>query len=140
MVITGHDVRAEDVHRVAREYERVEVHPEAMERMKKCRDLVEEKMEAREIMYGVNTGIGEFSEVILDEEQTRQFQKYLIYNHSAGIGKPLPEEIVRAAMVSRANCLANGYSGNRPVIAQTFVDMLNRRVTPVVCEKGSVGG
>ncbi len=139
MVITGRDLRAEDVHGVAREYERVEVHPQAMERMKKCRDLVEEKIGAREIMYGVNTGIGEFSEVILDEEQTRQFQKYLIYNHSAGIGKPLPEEIVRAAMLSRANCLANGYSGNRPVIAQTFIDMLNRRVTPVVCDKGSVG-
>ncbi len=139
MIIMGREMTVEDVVRVARDYEKVEIHPDAFERMKACRAMLEEKIEAREIMYGVNTGIGEFSEVILDEEQTRQFQKYLIYNHSAGIGEPFPEEVVRAAMVSRANCLAHGNSGNRPIICQTFAEMLNKRVSPVVCEKGSVG-
>jgi histidine ammonia-lyase len=139
MIIMGREMTVDDVVRVARDYERVELHPDAVERMKTCRAMLDEKIEAREIMYGVNTGIGEFSEVVLDEEQTRQFQKYLIYNHSAGIGDPFPEEVVRAAMLSRANCIAHGNSGNRPVICQTFVDMLNKRVTPVVCNKGSVG-
>ncbi|MGC4114384.1 MAG: aromatic amino acid ammonia-lyase [Myxococcales bacterium] len=112
---------------------------DAVERLKKCRAMLDKKVEAREIMYGVNTGIGEFSEVVLNDEQVKQFQRYLIYNHAAGIGKPAPVEHVRAAMLGRINVHANGHSGCRPEITQTYVDMLNRGVTPVVCEKGSVG-
>jgi len=97
------------------------------------------KIKAREIMYGVNTGIGEFSEIVLNDEQIRQFQKYLIYNHSAGIGEPMPEEHVRAAMFTRVNVHAHGHSGCRPEVTQTFIELLNKRVTPLVCSKGSVG-
>jgi len=139
VVITGKDLKIEDVYRVAYGLEKVELHPDAVGRIQKCRTFIEEKIEEGEIMYGVNTGIGEFSEIVLNEEQIKQFQKYLIYNHSAGIGEPCPLEHVRAAMVSRINVHANGYSGLRPVITQTFVDMLNKGVTPVVCQKGSVG-
>jgi histidine ammonia-lyase len=117
----------------------VELHPDALQRIQKCRIFIEEKIQEGEIMYGVNTGIGEFSEVVLNDEQIKQFQKYLIYNHSAGIGKPCPIEHVRAAMLSRINVHANGNSGCRPIITQTFIEMLNKGVTPVVCEKGSVG-
>jgi histidine ammonia-lyase len=90
-------------------------------------------------MYGVNTGIGEFSEIVLDDEQVRQFQRYLIYNHAAGIGDPAPIEYVRGAMLGRINVHAHGNSACRPVITQTLVAMLNRGVTPFVCQKGSVG-
>jgi histidine ammonia-lyase len=90
-------------------------------------------------MYGVTTGIGELSEVVLTPEQTESFQKFLIYSHAAGCGAPLPEDAVRAAMVSRINVHCNGHSGIRPVVSQTLVEMLNRGVTPVVCQKGSVG-
>ncbi len=139
IVITGYDLTIDDVVKVARHNEKVELHPDALERIKRCRALLEEKIAANEIMYGVNTGIGEFSEVVLNEEQTRQFQKYLIYNHSAGIGDPFPVEVVRAAMLSRVNVHAHGNSGCRPEITLTFIEMLNKGVTPVVCEKGSVG-
>ena len=139
IMITGYGLTIEKVVKVAREFEKVEIHPDALARIQKCRGLLESKIERGEIMYGVNTGIGEFSEVKLDEEQTRQFQKYLIYNHSAGIGKPFAIEIVRAAMLARINVHAHGNSGCRPVITQTYADMLNKQVTPVVCEKGSVG-
>jgi len=139
LVVTGYDLKIEDLVRVAREGEKVELHPDAVARIRKCRGLLDEKINAHEIMYGVNTGIGEFSEVVLDDEQTRQFQKYLIYNHAAGIGKPFPVEVVRAAILSRINVHSHGNSGNRPEITQTFVKMLNRGVTPVVSEKGSVG-
>ncbi|HAD81112.1 TPA: phenylalanine ammonia-lyase, partial [Candidatus Edwardsbacteria bacterium] len=91
------------------------------------------------IMYGVNTGIGEFSEKVLDDDQVKDFQKYLIYNHAAGIGEPVPVEQVRAAMAGRINVHAHGNSGCRPVITQTLVAMLNKGVTPFVCQKGSVG-
>lgn len=129
----------EDVYKVAVLGEKVELHPDAIERIKKCRGFIEKRIQAREIMYGVNTGIGEFSEVVLTDEQVKDFQKYLIYNHSAGIGKPAPIEHVRAALLSRINVHALGYSAVRLEITQTFVDMLNKGVTPVVCEKGSVG-
>jgi len=90
-------------------------------------------------MYGVNTGIGELAEVALDDEQVRQFQRYLIYNHAAGIGDPAPAEHVRAAMLSRVAVHARGYSGCRPEITLTYVAMLNAGLTPIACEKGSVG-
>jgi histidine ammonia-lyase len=115
------------------------LHPDALARIRTCRAMLEEKMAAHEIMYGVNTGIGEFSEVVLTDDQVSQFQRYLIYNHAAGIGDPVPVEQVRAAMAARINVHAHGNSGCRPVITQTLVEMLNKGVTPVVCQKGSVG-
>jgi histidine ammonia-lyase len=104
----------EDVVRVARHGEPVELTAAALERIRACRKVIERKIEAREIMYGINTGIGELAEVILTDEQVQQFQRYLIYNHAAGIGKPAPIEHVRAAMLSRVAVHSRGYSGCRP--------------------------
>ncbi|MDD5306667.1 MAG: aromatic amino acid ammonia-lyase [Deltaproteobacteria bacterium] len=137
--ITGKKLTVDNVVAVARGNEKVELHPDAIARIKKCRAFLDQRVEAREIMYGVNTGIGEFSEIVLSDEQVGQFQRYLIYNHAAGIGAPAPVEHVRAAMLLRVNVHAQGYSGCRLEISQTYVDMLNKGVTPVVCEKGSVG-
>jgi len=137
--VTGKNLKIEDVVRVARHNDKVTLDPAAVERINKCRAMLEKKIEAHETMYGVNTGIGEFSEIVLTDEQVKQFQKYLIYNHSAGIGEPVPVEHVRAAMLARTNVHANGHSGCRAVVTQTLVEMLNKGVTPVVCEKGSVG-
>jgi histidine ammonia-lyase len=101
--------------------------------------MLENKIKAGEVMYGVNTGIGEFSEVVLNDEQVKEFQKYLIYNHAAGIGDPMPIDYVRGAMLGRCNVHAHGNSGVRLEITQTLVEMLNKGVTPWVCQKGSVG-
>ncbi len=139
IVLDGKGLTIEQLVRIARHNEAVELSPDAVERIKTCRAMLERKIEAREIMYGVNTGIGEFSEVVLDDDQIRDFQKYLIYNHAAGIGDPAPIEFVRGAMAGRINVHANGKSGNRPEITMTLVDMLNKGVTPYVCQKGSVG-
>lgn len=139
LFITGKGLTVEDVVAVARGGEKVELHGDAVERIAASRKFLEERLAAREIMYGTNTGIGEFSEVVLDDEQVERFQRYLVYNHAAGIGDPLPVDVVRAAMLSRINVHALGYSACRPIITQTYVEMLNRGVTPVVCEKGSVG-
>ena len=137
--LTGKNLTIENVVDVARNYEKVTIDHAALGRIQTCRDMVEKKIQANEIMYGVNTGIGEFSEVVLNDDQVKQFQKYLIYNHSAGIGEAAPIEHVRAAMLARMNVHANGHSGCRPIITQTFGEMLNKKVTPFVCEKGSVG-
>ena len=139
IILDGSNLTVEKLVRIARYGEKVELSPEAIDRIKVCREMVERKIAAREIMYGINTGIGEFSEVILTDEQIEQFQKWLIFNHAAGIGEPMPIEYVRGAMASRVNVLAHGMSGCRLEIVQTFVEMLNKGVTPVVCRKGSVG-
>jgi histidine ammonia-lyase len=139
LIIKGAGLTIEDVVNVARHNEKVELHPEAVERIKACRAMLERKIDAGEIMYGVNTGIGEFSEVVLNDEQLEDFQKYLIYNHAAGIGDPMPLEYVRGAMLGRINVHAHGNSGCRLEITQTLLDMLNKGVTPWVCQKGSVG-
>jgi histidine ammonia-lyase len=137
--LDGSGLTIEKLVRIARHGEQVDLHPEALERIKICRAMLEEKILAHEIMYGVNTGIGEFSEVVLTDEQVKQFQRYLIYNHAAGIGDPAPIEYVRAAIAGRINVHAHGNSGCRPEITQTLIAMLNKGVTPVVCQKGSVG-
>jgi len=139
LTIKGSGLTIEEVVNVARHHEKVSLDNDALKRMNKCRAMVEKKIDAREIMYGVNTGIGEFSEMVLDDDQVRDFQKYLIYNHAAGIGDAMPLDHVRAAMLGRINVHAHGNSGVRPVITKTLVEMLNKGVTPYVCEKGSVG-
>ena len=139
IVITGEGLTIEKVIKAARYNEKVKLHPDSIERIKACRAMLEKKIEAHEIVYGVNTGIGEFSEVVLDDEQIEDFQKYLVYNHAAGIGDPAPIEYVRGAMLGRINVHAHGNSGCRPEITQTLVEMLNKGVTPFVCQKGSVG-
>ena len=139
LIITGSDLKISDVVNVARHGQKVELHPDARKRINECRAMLEKKIIAHEIMYGVNTGIGEFSEIVLDDNQIKDFQRYLVYNHAAGIGDPASIEIVRAAMLGRINVHAHGNSGNRLEITETFVEMLNKGVTPFACQKGSVG-
>jgi len=138
-IVTGANLKIEDVVNVARNGQKVELHPDALDRIKVCRAMLEKKIEANEIMYGVNTGIGEFSETVLNDDQVKDFQKYLVYNHAAGIGDPMPLEWVRGAMLGRINVHAHGNSGCRPEITQTLIALLNKGVTPWVCKKGSVG-
>ncbi|MBT3173277.1 MAG: aromatic amino acid lyase [Lentimicrobiaceae bacterium] len=139
IIISGAELTIEKVVDVARNRVKVSLDPMAVERIIKCRQMLERKISSNEIMYGVNTGIGEFSEVVLDDDQVKDFQKYLIYNHAAGIGDAMPEEYVRGAMLGRINVHAHGNSGIRLEITQTLVEMLNKGVTPFVCQKGSVG-
>jgi len=139
IILDGKSLTIDKLAAIARGGEPVEIAPESRERIKACRAVIEEKIRAREIMYGVNTGIGEFSEVVLTDDQVRDFQRYLVYNHAAGIGDPAPVEHIRGAMAARINVHARGRSGCRPVITETLAAMLNKGVTPVVCQKGSVG-
>ena len=137
--INGKNLTIDFLVSVSRNYTKIKLSEESISKIKKCRELVEKKISDGEIMYGINTGIGEFSETILNPDQIKDFQKYLVYNHAAGIGDPAPEDHVRAAMLSRINVHAKGMSGCRLIITQTLVQMLNKGVTPYVCSKGSVG-
>ncbi len=139
IIVNGSGLTIDNLVKIARYNEKVKLHPIAIKRIKECRNMLEKKIQAHEIMYGVNTGIGEFSELVLNDNQIKDFQKYLIYNHAAGIGDPAPIEYVRGAMLSRANVHAHGNSGCRSEITQTLIKLLNEGVTPFVCLKGSVG-
>jgi len=139
ILISGSDLSIEKLVRVARHNENIKLHPESLKKIKKCRDMLEKKIKAKEMIYGVNTGIGELVNVVLTDEQIKQFQKYLVYNHAAGIGDPAPIEYIRGAMTARINVHAHGQSGCRSEITKTLVEMLNKGVTPFVCQKGSVG-
>ena len=92
IVLDGSNLTIESLVRIARFGEPVEPAPAALERITLCRAMLEEKLAAREIMYGTNTGIGEFSEKILTDEQVKEFQRYLVYNHAAWTGEPMPIE------------------------------------------------
>lgn len=144
IVLNDDSLTVEKVVHIARAGEAVELDPAALERIKVCRAMLEEKLAARAVMYGTNTGIGEFAEIVLDDDQVEKFQKFLVYNHSAGIGEPAPLETVRAAIAGRINVHAHGHSGVPPEIPLTLVEMLNRDVTPVMCQnprcsRGSLG-
>ena len=108
ITLDGGSLTVEKLVRIAREGEKVELDPAAVERIGVCRAMLEDKIKAREIMYGTNTGIGEFSEMVLDDEQVAKFQRFLVYNHSAGIGRPAPIEVVRGALAGRVNVHAHG--------------------------------
>ena len=139
LVLDGSHLTIHDVERVAREGDKVSISDEAIGRINACREMIQRKIDAHEVMYGVTTGIGEFSEVVLSPDQVLNFQKYLVYSHAAGIGEPMPLEVVRGAMVSRINVHCHGNSGGRLEITQLLIDMVNQGVTPVVASKGSVG-
>ena len=129
----------EDLHRVARLEERVELADAARQRIAHCREFVERKVRERAVMYGITTGIGELSETILSPDQTERFQRFLVYSHAAGYGEPLEVAEARSAIFSRISVLSQGYSGIRPALVEMMVEMLNRGVAPVMCQKGSVG-
>jgi len=139
VVLDGSSLTIDDVVKVARVRTDLGVSDDSWKRIKECRDMIQVKIDSHEIMYGVTTGIGEFSEVVLDAEQLEDFQKFLIYSHAAGIGAPLDEEVVRAAMCGRINVHCNGNSGGRSEITEKLIQCLNAGITPVCAEIGSVG-
>src|SRR5207244_11531183 len=109
--------------------------------VERCRKVVERLLDDRSkpVVYGLNTGFGSLRDVLISKEKLKELQHNLIRSHSCGVGDPIAEDAVRAMMVLRANTLVKGYSGVRPVVIETLVQMLNRRVHPVIPSQGSVG-
>ena len=118
---------------------KVELAPEARERMAKSRAYIESRMESGEAIYGVNTGFGAFSSVRIGTEQLIGLQKNLIRSHSCGVGTPFTREETRAIMCLRAGALATGHSGVRPLVVDKILEFLNAGLTPVIPQQGSVG-
>src|ERR671937_2583426 len=138
--LTGDDLSVADVWAVAVERAPAELSDASREKMRSARQLVERAAHGvREHTYGVNTGFGRFVSRSIPEELTEELQLRLLRSHACGVGDPYPDEIVRAAMLLRANALAKGRSGARPEVVELVLECLNRGVVPHVPSRGSVG-
>lgn len=113
--------------------------PGAREKMLQSRSYIERRLDAGEVIYGVNTGFGAFSSVRISQSEIEDLQRNLIRSHSAGVGEPFSPRQSRAMMILRANTLARGHSGIRPVVVEKIIEFLNANIIPVIPCKGSVG-
>lgn len=137
--LNGQQLTLQQIAAVATEKERVTLGDEARLRVEESRRVVERIVAEKRTVYGINTGFGKLSDVSIDTGDLRQLQLNLVRSHSCGLGEPLSEFETRAMLLLRANVLAAGFSGARPLVIETLIAMLDRGVTPVIPEKGSVG-
>ena len=124
---------------VTRNNRPIKLTQEAMDRVDKARNFVDKLIEDNKVVYGLTTGFGKFSDVLIPEKETMALQRNLIISHSCGVGQPLDEDIVKGVMLLRINALAKGNSGIRRSTIDTLVQMVNKGVIPFIPEKGSLG-
>ncbi|NQX58626.1 histidine ammonia-lyase [Paenibacillus qinlingensis] len=139
VVIDGVQLIPELVASVVYDHVPVELDKQALWRVVACRKMVEELLATGQVVYGVTTGFGKFSDVTISPQDAVQLQVNLIRSHACAVGRPLPEPTVRGLMLLRANALAKGHSGIRPETLRLLIDCINRGVHPVVPEQGSLG-
>lgn len=139
VTLDGGGLTIEQVVAVARERDRAAIAPDAVQKMLGSRAVVDELAAGEAPVYGVNTGVGLLADVRVPPADFEKLQRNVVRSHAAGTGEPLTREEVRAMMLVRANVLAKGFSGIRPVVADRLCQMLERGVTPVVPSQGSVG-
>ncbi len=139
MIIDGGAVSPESVAAVAAGGEPVELAPSARERMEPAREVVERAVDGDRIVYGITTGFGALASTRIDRSQAEELQINLLRSHAAGVGNPLPDEVVRGMMALRARTLSQGHSGVRPAVVEKILELLSNDILPVVPELGSVG-
>jgi histidine ammonia-lyase len=139
IILTGNDLTLDQVVRVSEEGERVVISKGALDGIKSSREEVESMMNSGKPIYGVTTGFGDLISERISLDKVKELQRNLIRSHSSGYGKPLDARTARAMMLVRANSLSKGYSGVRPELIQSLLDLLNRNIIPYIPEKGSVG-
>ena len=137
--LDGERLTLDQLFAVALEGLPAEIPAAASDRMNASRGVIERLLASDVKVYGVNTGFGKMASVRISPDEIRHLQINLVRSHACGVGAPLSEPAVRAVLALRANALAKGFSGVRPVVAEALVAMLNRGVLPVIPSKGSVG-
>jgi len=139
ILLDGYSLTLAEVVKAARGYEEVGLSDEGRKQIVASRKIVDKILEQETPVYGISTGFGDFSTIFISKEKREKLQRNLILSHSTGVGEYLPEDVVRAVMLLRANSLAKGYSGIKLSTVEILLAMLNRRVTPAIPSKGSVG-
>ncbi len=135
----GQTLTLEQLAAVARAHEKVSLDEAARARVLASRAVIEQILAEERTVYGVNTGFGKLADVRISSDHIKELQVNLLRSHSCGVGEPLSEAETRAMLCLRANVLAKGYSGVRPIVIETLIAMLNRGVHPVIPARGSVG-
>ncbi|MGH8792736.1 MAG: aromatic amino acid lyase, partial [Stackebrandtia sp.] len=137
--VTGDALTIEDVVSVARRRARVRLGPDLAARMADARAVVVDAVRRKDVVYGVTTGFGALADTTIGAEDLAALQLSLVRSHAAGVGEPLPDEVVRALLLLRARTLAAGLSGVRVDLPRMFLTLLERDLLPVIPCKGSVG-
>ncbi len=137
--IDGENLKIEDVVKVARFGERVKIAESSISKVLKSREVIDRILKEDKVVYGINTGLGELVKVKIPKNEARELQINLVRSHASGVGRYMDDEIVRAAMLIRANSLLKGFSGVRLEVIEMLVEMLNSNIIPLVPKFGSVG-
>ena len=139
VTITGETLTLHDLHTVCYHDTPVVLGEEAKQRILRSRKTVDDLVEQDKVVYGITTGFGKFSDVRITNDECKTLQRNLIITHAVGAGEPFSREASRGIMLLRVNNLAKGFSGARLEVVETLIAMLNRGVTPVIPQKGSLG-
>src|ERR1700722_20960741 len=132
IAIDGEHLSFEALYQIVHEHALVEISAAASERMTASRKVIERLIQSDAAVYGVNTGFGKMASVRISRERIGELQGSLVRSHACGVGPPLNEPETRAMLALRANAIAKGFSGVRPVVAETLCEMLNKNVLPVI--------
>lgn len=139
IILNGNNLTLDQVVKIAREFEQVEIDKEAIKKVEKSSHYLKDISKSDVAIYGINTGFGHLSRVKVDKDQINELQINLLKSHACGVGEPLGIDVVRAMMALRINALIKGYSGIRLSTILKLVELLNKNIIPVVYEKGSLG-
>ncbi|SDQ11745.1 histidine ammonia-lyase [Virgibacillus salinus] len=139
IILTDETLSLDEVKRVVFDYEQVALSQDTEVKIDANRKTVENMLNEKKTMYGINTGFGKFSDVLIAEEDLDELQLNLIHSHACGIGDPFPEPISRTMLLLRANALVKGYSGVRTQLINQFIELINAGIHPVIPQQGSLG-
>lgn len=139
IMLTGQSLTIEEAKKVLYKDAFVTASAESVKKVERSRAAVEKIVEQKKVVYGITTGFGKFSDVLIDAEDVEQLQWNLIHSHACGVGEPFPEVVSRAMVLLRANALLKGFSGVRPVVIERLLELLNAHIHPVIPQQGSLG-
>jgi len=139
VILTGNTLTLEEISRILFDKEKAEPSKESMVAVQDSHNAVKKIVEEERVIYGINTGFGKFSDVLINQKDVKDLQLNLIRSHACGVGEPFPESVSRAMLLLRANALLKGFSGARPVIIERLLELVNREIHPVIPQQGSLG-
>lgn len=139
ITLTGNSLTLKEVEAVLYGYEEICIYDASMEKVEASRRVVEAIVAEERLVYGITTGFGKFSDVLIKSEYVEELQLNLIHSHACGVGEKFPEMVSRAMLLLRANTLLKGFSGVRRELIEMLVKMLNARIHPVIPQQGSLG-
>src|SRR5699024_2618763 len=137
--LTGHSITIDQLKRICIDNEKITISEKSMQDVKVSTRAVDEIVANKQTVYGINTGFGKFSDVMIDKEDVEDLQLNLIRSHACGVGEPFSEIVSRTMMVLRLNALLKGFSGVRPAVVNMLLDLINEKIHPVIPQQGSLG-